>query len=440
MLLHSMFLEVASGVSRVNLLKLPIRTITTKGKVRKSQIQEDKASFGPLLETAKERKKKLKSVKKKSTATVPDVPEPENSANNVNEAELSWAINTTKLENLKVVRKNETHKEQKNNSRMGEKTMISKLLQLLEPNNPPYINKTTMSNLLNNGNSCGQVSKGETILPFSTTKSRTQFEDCTGKYLEDNKPHCDGSIGKDTSLKTVENGTLHFPIINAGKELKDRWEDRGIVSLKPNEHEYCLPGVTRILNQTMSKEAKLILEKWKEKMIRQLGATGFDEYCRKLLEDSKTMHMLIDKSLRKEERLEVPQHLKQCFQSIKFILKDLSDVRMLESHVVHPTLGYRGFIDCVANYRGNLCIIDWKKSEKIKTLSTTYDSPLQVSAYIGALNADPNYPFQVESGLVAIAYTFGQPPSVFEFSAARLQFYWKEWLKRLEKYKSLDNR
>uniref|UniRef100_A0A0C9QIB2 Mitochondrial genome maintenance exonuclease 1 n=1 Tax=Fopius arisanus TaxID=64838 RepID=A0A0C9QIB2_9HYME len=281
----------------------------------------------------------------------------------------------------------------------------------------------------------------EEIVPLSSTNIERKVEDAFVKDMggSDDKS-CYESIREETLLKSEGNDTSYFPIANTTKGEDDKWKSTGIVSLKPEEqNEYCLPGVTRILNATMSEEAKLILAKWKKKKIKELGEEGFDEYCKSLLEDSKIMHLLIEKSLRREELPEVPQHLKPSFNSVKLVLKDLSHIRMLESHVVHPTLGYRGFIDCVASYRGNLCIIDWKKSEKIKTLSTTYDSPLQVSAYIGALNADPNYPFQVKSGLVVIAYTRGQPPSVFEFTAAKLEFYWREWLKRLEKYKSMQN-
>lgn len=41
-------------------------------------------------------------------------------------------------------------------------------------------------------------------------------------------------------------------------------------------------------------------------------------------------------------------------------------------------------------------VIDWKKSDKLKsTISMTYDAPLQIAAYIGAINFDSNYPFKV---------------------------------------------
>lgn len=69
-----------------------------------------------------------------------------------------------------------------------------------------------------------------------------------------------------------------------------------------------------------------------------------------LLDDSKMMHSLIENTLKKEP-IDVPDHLQLTYKSISNILKDIKDVRFIESHVVHPTLGYRGFIDCVASYK-----------------------------------------------------------------------------------------
>lgn len=48
--------------------------------------------------------------------------------------------------------------------------------------------------------------------------------------------------------------------------------------------------------------------------------------------------------------------------------------------------------------------------------------------------------FQVKKGVLAFAYTKGNPPSVFEFDSAKLEYYWKEWLKRLAKYHMMHSK
>ena len=46
--------------------------------------------------------------------------------------------------------------------------------------------------------------------------------------------------------------------------------------------------------------------------------------------------------------------------------------------------------------RDLICLIDWKTSKKSRPLlKNTYDDPLQIAAYLGAVNADPNTRNQV---------------------------------------------
>ena len=56
--------------------------------------------------------------------------------------------------------------------------------------------------------------------------------------------------------------------------------------------------------------------------------------------------------------------------------------------------------------RDMLCLIDWKTSKKPKPLlKNTYDDPLQIAAYMGALNSDPKYLAQVFTIYLSQIYT-----------------------------------
>ena len=98
-------------------------------------------------------------------------------------------------------------------------------------------------------------------------------------------------------------------------------------------------------------------------------------------------HQSLSKSM-----LSDPMHM----QSVEHILADIGEIKALETSVAHMQLGYMGTFDCLAEYKGTLCLIDWKTSNKPKpTLADCYDYPLQAVAYAGAVNQDPRLNLKV---------------------------------------------
>lgn len=117
-----------------------------------------------------------------------------------------------------------------------------------------------------------------------------------------------------------------------------------------------------------------------------------------MLRNGKLLHSSIEQYLRGTPIPEVPvaSTISGHWSSLSSILPNVCDPRVIESHVIHPTLGYCGIIDCIAIYKDKLVLIDWKTSQKQKqNVGMTYDTPLQIAAYIGAINFDPNYSIKV---------------------------------------------
>lgn len=82
--------------------------------------------------------------------------------------------------------------------------------------------------------------------------------------------------------------------------------------------------------------------------------------------------------------------------SVEHVLRDIGKVIAMETAVAHFELGYMGTFDCLAEYQGQLCLIDWKTSTRLKpSLADCYDYPLQAVAYAGAINQDPNIDLKV---------------------------------------------
>ncbi len=99
---------------------------------------------------------------------------------------------------------------------------------------------------------------------------------------------------------------------------------------------------------------------------------------------------------------------------------------------------FKGYLDCLAVYKSRqLVLVDWKTSGKKKScLRDTFDNPLQIAAYAGAVNNDERYaPLRVNRGLIVVAYNDGRPADVIKMGEKQLMHYWKVWMERLRLYR-----
>ncbi|KAH7972696.1 hypothetical protein HPB52_015621 [Rhipicephalus sanguineus] len=200
------------------------------------------------------------------------------------------------------------------------------------------------------------------------------------------------------------------------------------------------PSVTTILKDTIDEQSKLRLELWKQNMVAEMGEEGFKKYQESILSQGKSLHVNIHDLLngKPKEDIVVRPENEGHWRSLESFWPEVSEVAHLESAVCHPHLQYRGIIDCVAVCRGEMVLIDWKTSKKPKPrLSDTYDNPLQVAAYIGALNYDDKYNIQVRDAMIVIAYEDGSPCQVHHLGPTLCQRHWQRWLQRLRAYWNL---
>jgi genome maintenance exonuclease 1 len=132
------------------------------------------------------------------------------------------------------------------------------------------------------------------------------------------------------------------------------------------------------------------------------------------------------------EALNVDEHWK----SISHVLEGIDRVCGLEFPIVHRALGYAGTADCLAVYKGDLCLFDWKTAAQPKnSLQDCYDYPLQLAAYAGAINASTMFRHRIKKCAIVLAYPGGLRGHIHIIDEALCEHYWKAWLERLQIYK-----
>lgn len=114
-------------------------------------------------------------------------------------------------------------------------------------------------------------------------------------------------------------------------------------------------------------------------------------------------------------------------ESVKPLLPKITNPQLVESAVWHDVGCYAGTVDLVAEYAGELSIIDWKTSEKAKNgVGDRY--PLQLAAYCGAINR--MYGLKIKQGVI-VAANAETECQVFRFN---LSGFWQMWIKKVKQY------
>uniref|UniRef100_A0A1I7Z1C0 PDDEXK_1 domain-containing protein n=1 Tax=Steinernema glaseri TaxID=37863 RepID=A0A1I7Z1C0_9BILA len=224
--------------------------------------------------------------------------------------------------------------------------------------------------------------------------------------------------------------------------------------------KFQVPSVTFINQCTHPKEA---LEDWQRLKKNEMG-DGFDQWNRDRFNVGSRTHKEIEKIMIKfyeigdieetdEEiiaRITAPNQMIQdsvhsCMRSILPFLRDKLgyhlDTRM-EKNVVHNGLFYNGRFDAICSLGDEgLMLVDWKTVSPEASQAGVDDAAMygyrsQLAAYVGAINADPNFEDieVIKKAADVMIYEDGRPAQMVLYEGDELQKYWDEWLEKLNKY------
>lgn len=198
--------------------------------------------------------------------------------------------------------------------------------------------------------------------------------------------------------------------------------------------EKLIPSVSNIIQLANPFSENLL--KWKLEKVQTLGMEGFNIYSQNIKKEGQKFHMFVEKRLLNKQVDLYDQKL----EALDPILKKIQAVLLTEAPVQHSNLFYQGRIDCLAYYENELCLIDWKCSEKSKKdLKDLYDLPVQISAYIGAFLSDPRYEqlrksHQIKKGLLVNFNKLNGDVNLHFINFHLSEFYWYKWLNYLRDF------
>ena len=151
---------------------------------------------------------------------------------------------------------------------------------------------------------------------------------------------------------------------------------------KDNAHFYqtptgeIYPSITTILQETMSKEKKESLENWKE---QEIAAEYITQEAAIIGTET---HKLIENHINEVRQMDEVRLLSVAhFNNLIPFLQKINDVHGTELRLYSNKMKLAGTSDCIANYEGELSIIDYKTKRSDQKEEWMKDHFIQGTAY-----------------------------------------------------------
>jgi len=142
----------------------------------------------------------------------------------------------------------------------------------------------------------------------------------------------------------------------------------------PNGEHY--PSVTTVLSEYNKKE----IQEWRARV----GEEQANKISRQATTRGTSVHKVIEKYLKNEDisKYEMLPNVKSLFFRMKEELdKKVNNIHCLEDKLYSHTLKLAGTVDCISEYNGELSVIDFKTSVRLKKKENIGNYFMQGAAY-----------------------------------------------------------
>ena len=164
---------------------------------------------------------------------------------------------------------------------------------------------------------------------------------------------------------------VHTPNTKPLPQLKRKNEDGRRVYYDTEGNRY--HSVTNVVGSIDEKG----LEEWRN----AVGEDVANYVSRRAMNLGTKLHTMVETYLYNKKNTEKNIFAKAHFDNIKPLLQPIANIRGLEEKMCSKNLGLAGTADCIAEYNGELSIIDFKTSSKKKQEDWILKYFLQTTAY-----------------------------------------------------------